>query len=428
MEIEFLASNRHMRHLLLSAALAASLAGVDLQGWRAEVTGGQRATVCFSASVPGEASRTVRVPIEITNNHVFVTACADERQLDLLLDTGAARSNFDMTVARSLGIEFDHTFQARGAGAGSVAASSFRPRSVTIAGTTLTQPVGMAIDFERLTPREGRRIDGVLGADFIKRFVVEIDYHNSELRLHDKDGFRYTGGGASVPLAFANDHPVIGAALRLKDGEVLTGQFIVDVGASGALSLVKAFVEKHRLRERVGPVVMRRSGGGVGGPAESAVGRVAALSIGSVELPAPVTNMYGDAAGVFSSNPHWIGNIGGDVLRRFTVYFDYQGKRMILESNQRFGEPFETDMSGATFIGTADPGQLTVDHIVAGSPAAESGLQVGDVIVEVEDQPVGARTLLDLRDRLRRDSEAVQVTVVRNGARHTVSFKTRRLV
>ena len=417
-----------MRHLLLTAALAASLATFDLQARYAHFTGGQRAAVCSSAPVQADDSGLTRVPIDISNNHVFVTACADERQLDLLLDTGAAQSNFDMTVARSLGIEFDHSFQARGAGAGSVAASSFRPRGVTIAGTTLTQPVGMAIDFERLTPREGRRIDGILGADFIKRFVVEIDYQNSELRLHDKDRFRYTGRGASVPLDFANDHPVIDAALRLKDGDVLTGRFIVDVGASGPLSLVKAFVEKHRLRERAGPVVVRRSGGGVGGPAESAIGRVAALSIGGLELSAPITHMYGDAAGVFSANPNWIGNIGGDVLRRFTVYFDYERKRMILEPNQRFGEPFEADMSGATFIGTADPAQLTVDDLVPGSAAAEAGLHVGDLIVEVEGQPVGARTLLDLRARVRRDSEAVQMTVLRNGARHTVSFKTRRLI
>ena len=75
-------------------------------------------------------------------------------QLDLLLDTGAARSNFDMTVARSLGIEFDHSFQARGAGAGSVGGPpTFRPRGVTIASGTTTDPAGgsMAIDFERLT-------------------------------------------------------------------------------------------------------------------------------------------------------------------------------------------------------------------------------------------------------------------------------------
>ena len=40
------------------------------------------------------------------------------------------------------------------------------------------------------------------------------------------------------------------------------------------------------------------------------------------------------------------GLIGGDILSRFTVVFDYSRQRMMLEPNAQFSESFEADMSG----------------------------------------------------------------------------------
>jgi hypothetical protein len=53
------------------------------------------------------------------------------------------------------------------------------------------------------------------------------------------------------------------------------------------------------------------------------IGRVAALKLGRLEIERPITSLQGDSAGVMSGNAEWIGNIGGDILRRFTVFLDY---------------------------------------------------------------------------------------------------------
>lgn len=232
----------------------------------------------------------------------------------------------------------------------------------------------------------------------------------------------------SVPLTFADNHPIIDAAIRLADGEVIPGRFTVDVGASPALGLTKPFVEQHRLRERTGTTVQRPSGGGVGGQMVGTTGRVAALKIGTIEIASPVTQMYGDAAGVFSGNPNWVGNIGGEVLRRFTAYFDYDRKRMILEPNAARDEPFESDMSGASFMNSKDATRLLVDFVLPGSAAAEAGLVRGDVILAIGAEPVHARSLLELRARVRREGEVITLTVERDGAARTVTFRTRRII
>ena len=77
------------------------------------------AAVCSVATAESRATVT-RVPLELSNNPVYVTACAGTRALDFLLDTGAGQTFFDLNTAKSLGVEMGASFRARGAGAGGV--------------------------------------------------------------------------------------------------------------------------------------------------------------------------------------------------------------------------------------------------------------------------------------------------------------------
>jgi len=370
----------------------------------------------------------IHVPIEIVNNHVYVKVCAGSRQLQFILDTGAGQSFFDLGVATAAGVRLGSHFRGRGAGDGTIDGAAVENGTVALEGSGVSVPIRAALDLSRLPRREGHRMDGILGYDFISRYAVAIDYVGEELRLYDRDTFRYDGSGTSIPLTFADNHPMIDTDIRLANGDAVRGTFIVDVGSSLPLALTKPFVEKNRLRERVGTVVRRPSGGGVGGPATADIGRVAALRLGGVELHNVVTHLYGDSAGVFTGNPYWIGNIGGDALRRFTVILDYARSRIILEPRDRIDEPFETDMSGVAFIATSDGlDRIVVDYVLPGSPAAGAGLAAGDSLVAVEGAAVNEKTLIELRRRFRREG-AVELTLKRSGETRIVKLQLRRLV
>ena len=72
------------------------------------------------------------------------------------------------------------------------------------------QPVAVALPFSDLPSALGRDLDGIIGAEFIRQFVVEIDYRARMLTLHDRDMFAYTGHGEALPLDFtSNGHPVL---------------------------------------------------------------------------------------------------------------------------------------------------------------------------------------------------------------------------
>ena len=411
--------HRHLVRTIGSAALAIAVLGSSSRAQTA---------ACQSAGAPVVRGQPIIAPIEISNNHVYVKVCAGETPLEFILDTGAGNSFFDLNHARQLGLKIGSAFAVRGVGAGTVAGGRVEGGSVSLAGTSIKQQVSSALDLSNLPSREGHRMDGILGYDFISRFVVGIDYVKQELRLYDPDAFQYQGSGTTLPVSFFNNHPHVDAEVKLADGTKIPGRMIVDVGASSSLSLAKPFVDENHLLTRVGPTVRRHGGGGVGGASWSNIGRVEGLRLGTLEIANPTTTLFGDSAGVFSTKGTWVGNIGGEILRRFTVFLDYQHRRMILEPHAGTSEAFEADMSGIGFVMDDSLRTLMIDGVVPDSPAGAAGLAARDTITAIDGRPISYLELKELRKRLKRVGERVTLTIRRNGQSKDVVIVTRRLV
>ena len=141
--------------------------------------------------------------------------------------------------------------------------------------------------------------------------------------------------------------------------------------------------------------------------------------------PSPVTAFYGDSAGVFSRD-EFDCNIGGDILRRFRVYFDYSRNEMILEPNASINDPFEADMGGLAFRIENDG--LRVTDLMPKGPAEVAGLLEGDLIVAVDGRPAAQTGVEGLRQRLRRPGGEVTFTVRRNGKDIEIRMPVRRIV
>src|SRR5512142_3330100 len=143
-----------------------------------------------AATTAAATARPATIPIDVWNNHAYVKICIAGREMDFILDTGAGNSALDLNIARQLGVALGPALTVGGAGAGRVEGARVQGASITLAGTSITQPLALAIDLSRLPPREAHRMDGILGDDFIERYVVAIDYVRHELRLYDRDSFR----------------------------------------------------------------------------------------------------------------------------------------------------------------------------------------------------------------------------------------------
>jgi predicted metalloprotease with PDZ domain len=123
------------------------------------------------------------------------------------------------------------------------------------------------------------------------------------------------------------------------------------------------------------------------------------------------------------------GNIGGGILRRFKVIFDYSRSRLILEPNKNFADPYEYDMSGLQLVSDSPSfNTITIDRTLHRSPAAEAGLKPGDQLLFFEGRPIADYSLARLRELFRVQDRIYHLQVRRNEVLLSVKLKTRRLI
>jgi hypothetical protein len=368
----------------------------------------------------------VGIPIELNSNHVYVKAQVNGGEaLWFIFDTGAGATVLDRARAEALGLPLQGQLEGRGAGEKSVAVAMIPKASFTLPGAELVDQTIMAIPLGMISPYEGRPVDGILGFDLISRFVVKIDYAAKRLDLFEPASYQYSGSGERIPITMEDNHPHVSADLKVGE-RLVKGYFLIDTGARTALDLNRPFCEEHQLVDAVRTI----EGGfaaGVGGETRQRIGRTAELKLGKVVLNDVITGFSQDQKGAMASRDA-SGIIGGDVLRRFTVIFDYSRNEMILEPNANVSLPFEYDMSGA-FLRSADLlSGIEIRRVVEGSPAAEAGLREGDRITAIDGRSASEYTLEAVRALFLKPGLTLRIAYLRDGAAAETSLTTKRLI
>jgi hypothetical protein len=404
--------------LRLWLALAAFLCLLGLSSFHG---GAQPASASSSQS-----SKLSSIPIEMNGNHVLLQGRVNgSAPLWFTLDTGAASSVVNMRRARELGLQLTGNGRAQGAGG---LAESARLSNVTFSlpGVEIKNLSVMAIALDSIEATAGRSMDVIIGAELFQRYVVEVDYASRLITLYDPKQYKYEGTGESLPLKFAYNHPYVTGRVDVPGLEPIEGDFVIDAGSGFGLTFTPQFAREHVLREKM-PKTIQTKARGVGGEFSLTIGRVETLELGRFKLKEPTTAVPQTSG--FIAREGAAGNIGGLVLRRFKVIFDYPHSRMILEPNKGFNEPFEFDMSGVALISESPDFKLIkVNRIIEGSPAKEIGLKAGDVILEVDGRAASEYTLHALREMFKKEGKTYSLKVRRGDESLQFKLKTRRLI
>lgn len=415
--------------LLVTSFAATTPAPPEAPGARTRVVrqhhvGGDNGSLTFSP-----ASGPVRIPFDLRGNHIYLRGRVnDSDSLWMVLDSGAGGNVIDADVAKAIGLEVSSIGRGRGAG-GEVEAGQIRNATVQLPGATLAGASIAAMPLSPFKRATGRSMDGILGYPLMNRCVVKIDYAARMLELLPSESFDYTGSGTVLPLTFHHRLPYVKAKVTLPGRKPIEGRCVIDLGSTQALILAPRVIREEKALDAITRTIEAR-GRGVGGQVQSRAGRVERLELGNLKFERPVTMLPVPAdAHVGAQEDGMIGNIGGEVLRRFTVIFDYSRKRMILEPNAQFGDPFEADMGGiAPRMGPDGSGALEVEWIQPASPAAEAGVQPNDLIEAVDGRPALEVGVPGLREMMRRVDATYRLTIRRGQERKEVTLTTRRLI
>ncbi len=113
----------------------------------------------------------------------------------------------------------------------------------------------------------------------------------------------------------------------------------------------------------------------------------------------PLDTLADQKRGAFAGS-EFSGNIGGGILKRFVVTFDYDRKVMYLQPMRGPGADLDTFDRAGMWFNEGPTGFVIVD-VTKGTPAANAGLMKGDLITAVDGTPAKSIKLYELRRRLR---------------------------
>ncbi len=381
-------------------------------------------------SVAAVSAKPVSIPFELVNRHIVLKVRVNNsRPLFFVLDTGDQYGIINLDVARELNLTLHGQARVGGAGAGTSLGSFVKDARFTVNGLeNFSQPIRLALPIGTMAARMGQDFDGIIGSEFIKEFVVELDYKNSVVKLHNKSDFSYSGNGESIPIRLDQaGHPIVEALVTPIGSPAIKGSFVLDIGASLALALYSPFVNERNL---LGPnlkTIKALGGAGAGGETHGRLGRIAELKIGSFAIKNPITLFSEDKAGAFATSAIQ-GNIGAQVISRFRVFLDYDHLRIIFEPTPALELPFDRAFSGISLAAEGkDYRTFRVLTVLENSPATEAGLQKDDVITSIDGKPATEFALTKLNEMFERPN-TYKLTVLRGGQTLRVTLTPKQLV
>ena len=388
----------------------------------------------FQFNVAGR--RRATLPLEIQRNLLIVSFMVNGvGPLNFMLDSGVSTAILtDPAVADSLGLRRGQPYRVVGAGGESTGLLAHETEGVRLSAGAVVAPnfrlLILSEDVLNLSGYVGMPIHGILGSELFRSFVVGVESDAKQLVLTAPAHYRAPRGRrwTSLPLTLIANKAYLNLPVQVTDSLALPLRLVLDTGAGHALSLEAGSapllqVPAQRLRSDLGR--------GLTGFIRGYLGRVSALQLGRYRLPAVLTS-FPDSGQVHTraSVPR-NGNVGYELLKRFSLVIDYPHRRLLLRPNGQYRTPFEHDMCGIEFIATGpDFRRYVIMRVAPNSPAATAGVLANDELISVNMLPASGLSLTQLsRIFHSADGRALLLTLRRaDGELHTTMLKLKRQI
>jgi predicted aspartyl protease len=324
----------------------------------------------FAGGASGQA-----VPFKYRSRHLFIPARIGDRGREVLflIDSGASMTVIDSSIAAQMGLPLEGRMPGAGAG-GMTDFTLTRMPGFSIAGIEFSEQTAISFPVAGLLRQfDETEIGGILGYDFLSRFITKIDYERELISFFEPDSLAPRVGETTLEAPLV--HNIFSLPVTI---DAAAGAFLLDTGANSSL-VMGGFAEKNSLvaGRRTLDMAIR----GAGGDEKAALCRFDSLRIGGVTIVNPVLAITSSKKGI-SAIESVNGIVGNDILERFTVTLDYKRQQVLLEKNGRFGESFFKDRSGLELARREDR-SIVVVAVIPDSPAEEAGIQSGDILLTV---------------------------------------------
>jgi predicted aspartyl protease len=340
------------------------------------------------------------IPFKCIKNLMIIPVYVNGKgPFDFVLDTGVGPMIItDPSIIDSLNFSQLRKIKVSGLGIETVEAYVSQSLDVKVGNATI-EHIPTAIlkeDLFNLSGHLGLKIYGLLGYSFFNSFIVDVRYGENRLIIYDHDAkIKYRG--KKIPIQIENQKPYILANIEIPDSGTIATRFLMDTGASHALSLEMLNGSEFPLPEKK---IKANLGMSLSGQIKGYVGRLSKLNIGGYVFKDVVSGFpdfktISDKIDLTKRN----GNLGADLLRKFNIQFNYQEGFIYVKPNSLSKAPFEYDMVGMViYLDQKEYKRLIIGEIDENSPAEKAGLCPDDEIIGVNFKGIEAYSLNDLSD------------------------------
>ena len=380
------------------------------------------------------------VRFNLINNLIVIPLEVNGKQMSFILDTGVNKTIvFSVSQNDSIGLNDVKKISLQGLGTGNsmdaLISTNNTLRIKNFVGKDQEIYVILKDKFD-VSGKMGVTVHGIIGYQLFKDVIVHINYITKRVYFYNPKFYKpdKCRKCQTFPLQFYRNKPYIDAKIQLDTiGDKKTDvKLLVDSGGSEAVWLFE-----NSKKEIQTPIKHFKDvlGEGISGTIYGKKSRIKEISIGTFKIVEPTVSFLDSTSTYYARRfKERNGSIGGNILKRFKVWIDYNNKQIILKKSGSFRGGFEYNMSGldvvyngkvlvkekqsTKFSDTYSSGNsettntntvslistyayrfkpsYKIKHVLENSPADLAGIKVDDVIVSINSTKAHQLTLKEL--------------------------------
>ena len=414
------------------------------------------------------AKSKVVVRFKLINNLIFVPIKVNGVELNFLLDTGVEETIL-LSLEDKEEVRFFNAEKIKLKGLGSdVAVEGLKSSNNMLDfGGLIDKNHDLYIVLDQnfnFSAHVGIPVNGIIGYHFFKNNLVEVDYEKKRITVYqDNAKFRKKVAAKfdEIPITIEKNKPYLLTGVRIA-GEHLPAKLLIDIGNSDALWLFENKSKGIKIPQNNFSDYL---GMGFSGEIYGNRARISELQIGKFEFKNPII-AFPDSASIKSVTmvKDRLGSAGGEILKRFTVIFDYPERKMYLKKNSSFGNAFHYNMSGIelqneglqwvqetvvlqtqsisennTYDGNGNKSNFKykfslkpiyiISSVRKNSAAELCGLQKGDAIKKINGVPSYYYSLAKINDLLKsEEGKWINLLIIRNEIEMKYKFQLKSML
>ena len=325
--------------------------------------------------------------------------------LNFIFDTGSSGISLDSATCQEFHIPTRITDTTVNGIAGSRKVSFAFNKKFTV-GKLVTDSLNFYVnDYAILGSVYGEKIDGIIGYNFISKYIFKIDFDSLKIDIFSIGKIKYDLGSTTLRPSISK---LVNTNLEIKDKVKLQQDLYFDTGAGLSLLLTESFVKENKfLLSRRKPLTIQVQG--LGGKNSMRLTVIKKVKIGPYVFRNVPTSLYSETESTVFQDPV-VGLVGNEILRRFNMVINYAAGEINIKPNNNYNDLFDYAYTGLSLY--LYESKIIIDDIITGSPADKCGLKNGDIVIGVGFSFNG--DIQTYEKLLQKAKESIKVFVSRN--------------